>query len=63
MKIREINLFEGIGAHHHGPAQRLVEAVVHAVDQVGQVVHEVPKERVSKDLGFLFGFDPILSFS
>ena len=45
MKIREINLFEGIGAHHHGPAQRLVEAIVHAVDQVGQVVHKVPERQ------------------
>ena len=57
------DLLYAVGAHGHGAGEGLVEAVVHAVDQVRQVVHEVPKERVSKDLGFLFGFDPILLFS
>ena len=40
----DMHLFDGVRAHHHGPAQRLVEPVVHAVDQVGQVVHKVPGE-------------------
>ena len=42
-----MHLFDGVWAHHHGPAQGLVEPVVHAVDQVGQVVHEVPGESRS----------------
>ena len=35
------DLFECITPHHHGPGERLVEAVVHTVDKVREVVNKV----------------------